>query len=164
MVVFAAQNNHMTLTKKLALLVLALVVLLPYSAQAIGLYNPLGTTDINVMAGRVISAMIGLSGVVALLMFTWGGFQWIWSGGEQKKVQAGKDTMVWAAFGLVIIFTSYILVTAVVNALTTGDALQVKTKVPTADESASAQECPAGKTFSGYEQGSDGNSTIPICN
>jgi hypothetical protein len=85
--------------------------------------NPLGTTDIPSIIGRVIKALLGLSGAAALLMFVWGGFLWLISRGEPAQVTKGKDTLKWATIGLVVIFSAYILVNAVINALSKGTAL-----------------------------------------
>ena len=81
--------------------------------------NPLGTDDLRVLIGRIIKVILGLSGAVALLMFTYGGIQWLISRGDAKKVQAGKDTLTWAVFGLVVIFTAYALVGALLEAIGT---------------------------------------------
>jgi len=80
---------------------------LPFIASATALTNPLGTTDIRVLAGNIIKAILGLSGVAAFLMFIWGGAQWIISGGKKETIEKGKQTVVWAALGLVFIFVAY---------------------------------------------------------
>lgn len=100
--------------------VVLLAAAFPVVAYAQTLYNPLGETDLRVIAGRVIKALLGLSGALALVMFVWGGFEFMTSQGDSAKIKKGKDTLVWAALGLVLIFSAYTLVTAVVNALTTG--------------------------------------------
>ncbi|MFH1088893.1 MAG: pilin [Candidatus Uhrbacteria bacterium] len=92
---------------------------LPFITQAVVLTNPLGTTDIRTVVGNIIKAILGLSGVAALLMFVYGGVQWIISGGEPKKVEKGKETLKWAAFGLVFIFISYTLLYTLLTALST---------------------------------------------
>jgi len=84
------------------------------------LQNPLGTTSINSIVGRIIQALLGISGSVALLMFVWGGFQWLISAGNPDRIKKGKDTLIWAAIGLAIIFAAYALVNVVVTALETG--------------------------------------------
>jgi len=102
------------------LLFLIFAIAFPAIAQGQTLENPLVTSDIRVIIGRVIKALLGISGAVALLMFVWGGFQWLISGGSPDKIKKGKDTLLWAALGLVIIFTSYTIVTAVITAITSG--------------------------------------------
>ncbi len=80
--------------------------------------NPLGTTDIPALIGNVIKAMLGISGSLALLMFVYGGILWLSSGGNEKRVEKGKQVLTWATIGLGIIFTSYILVNFVIQSLT----------------------------------------------
>src|SRR3989338_230810 len=101
-----------------------LLILYPLSVFAeSNLTNPLGKgTTIEILVGRVIHAFLGLSGIAALAMFTYGGFLWLISAGGDN-VKKGKQTLIWASLGLVVIMTSYILVTAVVDAITTGDVL-----------------------------------------
>lgn len=84
------------------------------------LANPLGTTDIPALLGRIISAGLGIIGSLALLMFIYGGFRWLLSGGDSKAIQAGKDTVVWAVIGLVVVFVAYAAVGFIINALTNG--------------------------------------------
>ena len=85
------------------------------ASSATQLENPIGVTDLNVAIGKVINAALGLSGAVALLMFVWGGVQWLISGGNADRVKAGKATLTWAAIGIVVIFTAYTLVNVLVN-------------------------------------------------
>lgn len=106
------------MTKKIIKIFVVLVlVAAPFSLHAVTLSNPIGTTDIRVLAGTIIKTVLGLSGVAALLMFVYGGSQWILSSGEPKKVQKGKDTLTWAAIGLVFIFISYTLLYTLLSAL-----------------------------------------------
>ncbi|MEK7072915.1 MAG: pilin [Patescibacteria group bacterium] len=87
-------------------------------AAAPTLPNPLGgTTDIRSIIGRVISAALGISGSIALLMFVWGGLQWLTSGGSPERIKKGKDTIVWAVLGLVLIFGSYAILNFVLGAI-----------------------------------------------
>ena len=95
-----------------------IVLLLSASPALAALENPLGTgATIPILIGRIIRAILGLSGVVALLMFVYGGVLYLISAGDSKKVQKGKDTFTHAVIGLVIIFTAYTLVDFVIKAL-----------------------------------------------
>lgn len=96
--------------------VLVLCVQVPEVFAA--LQNPLGANaSIPMLIGRLIRAALGLSGAVALLMFVYGGFMWLISAGDAKKVQKGKDTFTYAVIGLVIIFTAYTAVNFIIDAL-----------------------------------------------
>lgn len=90
----------------------------PRGGPAPTLPNPLGgSTDIRSIIGRVINAALGISGSVALLMFIWGGLQWLTSGGSPERIQKGKNTIVWAVLGLVLIFGSYAILNFVLGAI-----------------------------------------------
>lgn len=84
------------------------------------LTNPLGTTSLPTLIGRVISAILGIVGSIALLMFIYGGFLWLTSAGAEQKITQGKNVITWATIGLAIIFLSYTLVGFVIKGLTTG--------------------------------------------
>ena len=93
---------------------------LPMIATAATLTNPLGTTDPRRVVANLITALLGITGALALLMFVWGGVQWLTSGGAPDKVKKGKDTLIWATIGLAVIIMAYALVKAVVTALESG--------------------------------------------
>ena len=93
---------------------------LPLIVFGAKLENPLGESDLRIIIGRVIQALLGLSGTLALLMFVWGGIQWMTSGGVAEKIKKGKDTLIWATIGLVVIFTAYTLVSTLIEAITSG--------------------------------------------
>ncbi|NBS68190.1 hypothetical protein EBT31_04655 [bacterium] len=101
-----------------------LLIVVPHlvSAQTVHLINPLGETDPRILAGRIISGLLSVIGTITLLMFVYAGVLWITANGEQKKVQRGKDIMVWAVLGLGVIAGAYVIVNAIVNAFTTGSA------------------------------------------
>lgn len=62
--------------------------------------------------------LLGIVGSLALLMFVYGGFTWLTSGGESGKIDAGKKILINSVIGIAITFFAYIIVVFVVNALT----------------------------------------------
>ena len=82
------------------------------------LTNPLNARTVPELIANILKAVIGIVGALALLVFIYGGFIWLTSGGDSGKVGAGKEAMKWAAVGLVVIFTSYGLVRFVFSAIT----------------------------------------------
>lgn len=100
---------------------LLLVFVLPFSASALQLTNPLtGATSGNFETAikNVITAALGLSGVLALIAFIYGGITWMISYGDTSKITKGKNMMIWAVWGIVIIFASYAILNFVFSALT----------------------------------------------
>ena len=54
--------------------------------------------------------LFGIVGALALLFFIYGGFTLILSRGSQDQVKKGKDILVAAIVGLIIVFGAYMLV------------------------------------------------------
>lgn len=50
------------------------------------------------------------SGLVALFLVIFGGFKYMTSGGDQKAVESGKKTIMWAIIGLVVVLLSFAVV------------------------------------------------------
>jgi len=79
--------------------------------------NPTGVATVPTLISNIIKAVLGIVGAVALFMFVWGGFTWLTSGGNPDKIKTGKDVLVWATIGLLVIFASYTLVETIFKAL-----------------------------------------------
>lgn len=114
-----------TMKKYVAILTAFFLGSLPALAYADTVYliNPLGVTDPRVLTGRIIAGVLSIIGSLTLLMFVYAGVLWITAQGEPKKVQRGKDIMVWATLGLGIIAGAYVAVQALVNAFTKGSVV-----------------------------------------
>ena len=87
------------------------------SSSAVGMPMPLANISIPTLVGRVIQYVLGLTGVIALVMFIYGGIVWMTASGNQEKVSEAKKTVVWATIGLIMIFGSYALVNFVISRL-----------------------------------------------
>lgn len=88
------------------------------STDAICIENPLGATGIDspqLLVGRVINSILGVVGSLALVMFVYGGLIWMTSSGSAEKVKKGRDILIWAVIGLLIIFSAYGLVRFVIQ-------------------------------------------------
>lgn len=86
------------------------------------LQNPLsnisGSTSVPQVIQIIIKAALGLVGGLTLLMFVWGGFQWLTSAGNEERVKNGSKTMLWAVIGLMLVFTSYFILSTFTQYLT----------------------------------------------
>lgn len=87
------------------------------SGSSGGLQNPLKTDDIPTLIGGFIKGALGVVGSIALVIFIYGGFMYLTAGGSSERVSKGKQTLVWASIGLVVIFTSYALLNFIFGAL-----------------------------------------------
>ena len=94
------------------------------NTQTVTLNNPLGNNNPNVnqMIGRIINSILGIVGSLALLMFVYGGLIWMTAAGASEKVQKGKDIILWAIIGLIMVFMSYAAVNFVLRTVLGGAA------------------------------------------
>ncbi len=104
------------------LLLLPLVVLAQENTNSaivppVSLDNPLGSNDVGGFVGNAINGILGIVGALSLFYFVLGGLTWMTSQGNQEKVKRGKETLIWATFGLAMIFFSYALVSFVLKKL-----------------------------------------------
>lgn len=73
------------------------------------------------LAINIATYILGISGSVALLIVVLGGFQYLTSAGDKAKVKAGTTTMINAVIGLLIIFSSWMIVNFVMDSLIARD-------------------------------------------
>lgn len=72
---------------------------------------------------NVVGAITSLVGVVLFIMLVVGGFNFLVSGGDQKKLEKARGTLSAAITGLVIIVVAY-LILKTITALTGVDVTQ----------------------------------------
>ncbi|HUT22469.1 MAG TPA: pilin [Candidatus Bipolaricaulota bacterium] len=76
--------------------------------------------DVPTIAGKIIKALLGIIGSVALAMFVYGGIMYMTSGGAAEKASKARGTLVWSILGLIVVFSSYAIVSAIITPLTSG--------------------------------------------
>jgi len=89
-------------------------------ATRVELPNPLRETDVAVIIGRIVRMLTGGAGMIAFLMFIYGGFQWLTAAGNPEKIKKGRDILVWSILGLVVMFSAYIITRYIIDAITRG--------------------------------------------
>jgi hypothetical protein len=73
--------------------------------------------DFIVIAVKVVNIILGVVGSLALLMFIYGGGYMLLSAGNKERVQKGRSIIINAVIGLVIVFTSYLIIQFVMSSL-----------------------------------------------
>ncbi|MBX4205160.1 MAG: pilin [Candidatus Doudnabacteria bacterium] len=63
----------------------------------------------------ILTAALGLAGLIAVAMLIYGGFRYITSAGNEEMAKAGKKTITNALIGLVIIILSFVIINVVTN-------------------------------------------------
>ena len=64
----------------------------------------------QILVGKLINAIMGIVGSMALVMFIFGGIMWMLAAGNTERITRGKNILIWATVGLVVIFSSYAIV------------------------------------------------------
>jgi len=88
------------------------------------LQNPLGEmvtgedgTVINPLIKKIIDTSLGILGSVTLIVFVIGGFLWLTSAGNEQRVDKGTKTMLYATIGILVIFSSYAILSALIGVI-----------------------------------------------
>lgn len=126
-------KRSMTL-KKISLIVCLFIFLaLPFLALPVLAQPDLGTNyavnlelvttdqDPRDAIVNIVRYLMTFLGVIAVVMILYGGFRWMYAGGNEDEVASAKKIIIAAAIGLVAILTAFATVTFVID--TTGDML-----------------------------------------
>lgn len=89
----------------------------PRTGASTQLEDPLGKRGFEKITNDAISFLLGLTGVLALVSFIYGGILWMLSRGDMAFIKKGKDMMIWSVWGIVIIFAAYAILKVVFQAL-----------------------------------------------
>lgn len=83
--------------------------------------NPPGETGMAEIVQYVISAFLGLLGIIFLVLIIYSGFNWMTAQGDEEKVTLAKDTLSRAVIGLIIIIAAYSITYFVFSSLSGTD-------------------------------------------
>ena len=76
-----------------------------------------GATDVYGTISNVISAVLGLVGVIFLILTIYSGFLWMTAQGNPEQVKKAKTMIVQSIIGMVVIFSAYFLTDFVLQAI-----------------------------------------------
>lgn len=62
---------------------------------------------------NIVRAVTALSGVALFIMLLVGGFNFLFSGGDQKKLEAARGTITQAIAGIVIMSVAYLIISLI---------------------------------------------------
>ncbi len=85
-------------------------------------YSGLSGEDPRIITIRIINFALSLLGIVSVVIILYAGFTWMTAGGNDEKVGTAKKILFAAVMGLIIIMTSYSIMSFVLRSLceTTG--------------------------------------------
>lgn len=88
-----------------------------FGLEPISQNTALGNDDIRVVVARIIRAVLGLLGIIALCLVLYAGFTIMTAGGNEEKVTQGKRILINAVIGLAIILSSFAIVQFILSRL-----------------------------------------------
>jgi hypothetical protein len=92
---------------------------LPMRVWAASFENPLTgvarSQSLAEFVGLIVRGLLGFSGVLAIAFIVLGGIRIVMASGNEEQIKQGQQTLLWAVLGLVVSFTGYIVVGAIVD-------------------------------------------------
>jgi len=85
------------------------------AAVTVGGYQQ--STSVESLIGTVITAFLGLLGVIFLVLMVYGGYIWLIARGDESKVEKAKDTIINSLIGLIIVLAAYAITYFVLDKL-----------------------------------------------
>jgi len=85
-----------------------------------GITNPLGSTDLVTLIANIVKAALGLTAVLAVGFIVYGGFLYISAAGDETQIKKGKEAVIGAVIGIIVIGLAYSLVAFVIGAMGAG--------------------------------------------
>lgn len=79
---------------------------------------PTSNIDPSSVIGRFIGYILSFMGFLFLGLVIYGGFVWMTAQGNEEKIKKAKNVITSAVIGLVVVFASYAIANAVIEALT----------------------------------------------
>jgi len=76
--------------------------------------------DPRIIIANIIKIFLGFLGVIALILILYSGYLWMTAGGNMERIEQAKSTMKNAVIGLIIILTSYAIVSFIFSQFLTG--------------------------------------------
>lgn len=67
-------------------------------------------SDIGEVISALIPVMLSIAGLILFIMLLWGGYDFLFSGGDPGKIESGRTRIFNAIIGFVIVFVAYFLV------------------------------------------------------
>lgn len=76
-----------------------------------------GVTDVKLIIATALKVVLGILGSLTLLVFIYGGYEWLTSAGNSEKVQKGTSALLYATIGLFIIFGAYAILNTILKGI-----------------------------------------------
>lgn len=77
-------------------------------------FSPAGLfSDLGNLMSNIIQIMISVGGILCIIFIIVGGFKFVTSGGDEKKLASAKGTLTYAIVGLIVIILAFVMIQVV---------------------------------------------------
>jgi hypothetical protein len=95
----------------------------PYNVTASSIGVPTGTGSLGAAMANALKLLMALIGGLAVIFVIVGGIQYTVSGGNSKRTEQAKNTLLYAGVGIAVAIAGFALVTFIANAVNGGSKL-----------------------------------------
>lgn len=74
-----------------------------------------GTAGVNLVVGRIVRYLLMFIGSISLVLYIYAGILWMAAGGNSENVGKSKKILLWTTLGLVVMLSSYWIVSTVLG-------------------------------------------------
>lgn len=106
-----------------------------------------GETGLSTTIGKIIRAMLSLSGTLFLALTVYGGVLWMLARGDEGEIEKGKEIIKSALIGLAITMSAYAITTFVVGKITSSTGADQVGGSPQAGAQAPSCENSGGRCY-----------------
>ncbi|MBI5467400.1 MAG: hypothetical protein HY975_04290 [Candidatus Kerfeldbacteria bacterium] len=82
----------------------------PATSDTVTLPNPIYCNSATCLISQIVRYVLGTIAIIATLMFVWGGYMMLTSGGNADQVKKAKETLAWASIGIIVILLSWTII------------------------------------------------------
>lgn len=98
-------------------LVALMFFVVPSVEAQISIPNPIKCNTAQCLITQVIRYIFGVIAILATFMFIWGGLLMLTSAGNAQRVKQAKETLSYAAIGIVVILLSWSAIQFVIRGI-----------------------------------------------
>lgn len=89
------------------------------AARQAGLQSK-SSDEVPTLIGNMVGSILALIGVIFFVLMVYGGFLWMTAHGDSGQVDKGRETIIGAVIGIIIVAASYALTSFILSAPTGG--------------------------------------------
>ena len=98
----------------------------PLNSGSLGLDNRIGSelglvnTDIRIIVARILRAAFAFIGIVLVVLISYGGFLWMTSQGDDRKIGDAKKIIINGTIGVAIMLSAYAITSFIISKMING--------------------------------------------